>query len=221
MAKRSMSVSLNEVPISVAGALVGVLIGGWLTSRNQKRERQVKFFREQLGEFYGPMLAMRAEVLAKAELRLKIRDAAGAAWHELIKDARRGGGVGFSREVREGASPIFMEIIKYDDRQFAEEIIPVYREMVRRFVDKMHFSDVSTIGYLQELIDFVEIWNRWLAKSLPGEVVERLGHSEEKLLPFYCDVASHFVALQAEVKEAHRWWSRRKRSEPIKVAPSR
>jgi len=50
--------------------------------------------------------------------------------------------------------------------------------------------------------------------------VQRLGHSEEKLFPFYRDVASHFVALQAEMKEARRWWRRRKRSEPIKVVPS-
>lgn len=207
--------------ISATGTLVGVLVGGWLTSRNQKRERQTRFFREQIGEFYGPMLAMRAEVLAKSELRLKISGAAGAAWHGLVAEARRGGGIQLVREVREASFPIFEEIIKYNNRQFAEEIMPIYRKMAERFVEKMHFAEVSTIGYLEELIDFVEIWNRWLAESLPGEVVERLGHSEEKLFPFYRDVASQFVALQTEVKEARRWWRRRERAEPIKVLPSR
>jgi hypothetical protein len=207
--------------ISATGTLVGVLVGGWLTSRNQKRERQIRFFREQLGEFYGPMLAMRAEVLAKAELRLKISGAAGAAWQELIGNARRGGAVEQIQELREASFPMFEEIVKYNNRQFAEEIMPSYRMMVRRFAEKMHFAEVSTVGYLEELIDFVEIWNRWLAESLPSEVVARLGHSEKKLYPFYRDVASHFVALQAEVKEARRWWRRWKRSEPIKVVPSR
>jgi hypothetical protein len=80
--------------ISSTGTLVDVLVGGWLTSHNQKRERQTSFFRQQLGEFYGPMLAMRAEVLAKSELRLKISGAAGAALQGLVADARRGGGIG-------------------------------------------------------------------------------------------------------------------------------
>ncbi len=40
--------------ITTASGLIGVVLGGWLTSRNQKRERQIRFFHEQLGEFYGP-----------------------------------------------------------------------------------------------------------------------------------------------------------------------
>ena len=204
--------------ISVAGSLFGVLVGGWLTSRVRTRERRIGFFREQLSQFYGPIFAMRAKVLAKAELRLKISGAAGAAWQELIRDAKRGGDLESIRAAREAASPVFMEIIKYNNRQFAEEIMPVYHDMVQRFVDKMHFSDVSTIGYLQELIDFVEIWDRWLLESLPSEVLERLEHSEDKLFPFYRDVALHFAVLQAEVKEARRWWPFRSRSEPISKA---
>jgi hypothetical protein len=207
--------------ITTASGLIGVVLGGWLTSRNQKRERQIRFFHEQLGEFYGPLLAMRAEVLAKAELRLKISGAAAAEWHQLIGDARRGGGIDLVREVREASSPVFQEIIKYNNRQFAEEIMPIYRKMVQRFLDKIQFSDASTRGYLQELIYFVEIWDRWLTESIPAEVVERLGHSEEKLFPFYRDVASNFSALQAQVKEAHQPSRRRGPSEPVKVVPSR
>ena len=207
--------------ITTASGLIGVLLGGWLTSRNQKRERKISRFREQLGEFYGPMLAMRAEVLAKAELRLKISDAAAAEWHHLIGDAQQAGGRDMTLEVRKANFPVFEEIIKHNNRQFAEEIMPLYRKMVQCFLDKMQFAEVSTLGYLEELIVFVEIWNRWLADSIPGEVVERLGHSEEKLFPFYQDVASNFSALQAKVKEASESSRRRGRSGPVKVVPSR
>ena len=117
--------------------------------------------------------------------------------------------------------PIFEEIIKCDNRQFAEEIMPLYRKMVELFVGKMHFAEVSTMAHIEALIDFVEIWNRWLAKSLPAKVVERLGQSEEKLFPFYRDVASHFLALQAKVKEGRSWWRLGERSVPVKVVPSR
>ena len=203
--------------ITTTGTLIAVLLGGWLTSHNQKRERQSRFFREQLGEFYGPMLAMRAEVLAKSELRSRISGAAHAEWQQLIGHARRSGSV---EGIGETDFTIFEEIIKFNDRQFAEDIMPIYNKMVQRFINNMHFAEVSTIAYLDELIEFVEIWNRWFAQSLPADIVQRLGHSEEKLFPFYRDVASHFVALQAKVKDVHRWWHRIRGFERIKVVPS-
>ncbi len=166
------------------------------------------------------MLAMRAEVLAKAELRLKIGDAANAAWQELIEETRQEDGPQSIGEMRKASWPIFGEIIKYDNRQLAEEIIPIYRRMVQRLMEKMHLAEFSTISYLQELIDFVEIWNRWLAESLPAEIVDRLGHSEENLYPFYGDVALHFAELQMELKEVRRWLPSRKHPTPIKVVPS-
>jgi hypothetical protein len=207
--------------ISAAAALGGVFVGGWLTSRNQKRERQIRFHREQLGEFYGPMFAIRAESLAKSELRSKISGEADSVWRELIDDAMQGGGVEGIERARRVSFRTFEAIIEYNNRQLAEEIIPSYREMLRLFVEKMYLAEVSTITHLEDLVEFVEIWNRWLAESLPGEVVERLGHSEEKLHPFYCDVASHFVRLQAEVKESARWWRFSERPEPPKVVPLR
>ena len=58
--------------IAAASGLIGVVVGGCVTAHNQKRERQQRRIGEQLGEFYGPMLALREQVLAKSELRLKI-----------------------------------------------------------------------------------------------------------------------------------------------------
>jgi len=165
------------------------------------------------------MFAIRAKSLAKSEQRLKISGTADAAWRELVDDERERRGIEGIERARRVSFPMFEEIIEYDNRQFLEEILPSYREMLRLFVEKMYLAEVSTIVHLEELIGFVEIWDRWLAKSLPSEVVKRLGHSEERLFPFYRDVATHFASLQEEVKESRRWWRRRRAPEPMKVTP--
>lgn len=50
-------------------------------------------------------------------------------------------------------------------------------------------------------MEFVEIWDRFLADALPGEVVTKLGHAEEKLHVFYDHLERKLSALQAEVKD--------------------
>jgi hypothetical protein len=199
--------------MTAISGLLGVLVGGWLTARNQKRERQIKFLRETLTEFYGPMLAMQQQVLAKAELREKIDSAASSAWARLVESKPKGTPLGADFEP-------FNKIFEENNRQLAEEIFPVYRKMVQGFMDKLHFADVSTIAYLQDLIGFVEIWDRYIRKSIPVQVIPLLQHSSESVLkPLYRDLASHFLALQAELNERHSWWRRREVSATIKVEP--
>jgi len=213
--------SILTVSASAVSGVIGGLIGGLFTARNQKRERQLRFFREQLGGLYGPLLAMRLQTLSQAELKLKISGAAAAEWARQIAEASPDG-VERIREIRGERFPLFQKIIEYNNRQFAQEIMPVYRKMVEHLLGNIHLAEGSTLGCLEELVAFVEIWDRWLAESLPTEVVESLGHSEEKLYPFYDDVASQFAILQGEMKERSRWWRRRRKSrEPIKVLPSR
>jgi hypothetical protein len=59
--------------VSALSALVGVSIGGWITTRNQKIDRRYHHLQEQLG-FYGTMLGMRKEIRAKSEVRKRIQD---------------------------------------------------------------------------------------------------------------------------------------------------
>jgi hypothetical protein len=202
--------------IPAAFGLVGVALGGYISAYNQKRERERRRRSDQLGEFYGPMLALRADVLAKSELRVKISGAASAAWWALMEDAGKGG-VEHRREVREQRFPLFEKIIEYNNRELAEDILPTYRKMVELFRSKMHFAEFSTIEHFATLLEFVEIWNRWLDKSLPSEVLEQLNHSENKLYPFYEDLADTFVCMQQRLGEKRRWW----RCAPaVKVLPS-
>ena len=53
--------------------LLGVLLGGLITSQNAKNERVNRRHREQL-DFYGAMHGMQQNIRAKSETRLKLRD---------------------------------------------------------------------------------------------------------------------------------------------------
>jgi len=61
MAEHLLSQILAPVIAAVSG-LGGVLIGGHITSQNQKVERQQRFIRDQLTEFYAPLLGLHERI---------------------------------------------------------------------------------------------------------------------------------------------------------------
>ncbi len=185
--------------IAAVAGLIGVGLGGWIANSSERGKRRHAVVREQLERFYSPMLGMRARVLAKTETRAQISDAAGSAWRELMQDAGsdRRAKIDISREH----SPDFEKIIEENNRQLVEEIVPIYRQMVDHFSSHMWLADPSTRAYFGDLVFFVEIWDRWLKGTLPQPVVEKLGHSEEKLRPFYSDLAAKLEALRRKLDE--------------------
>lgn len=74
MASDVFSVILAPV-IAAASALIGVAIGGLITSHNQKVERRQRFVRDQLTEFYAPLLGLRERVHAYGKIRVKVNNA--------------------------------------------------------------------------------------------------------------------------------------------------
>jgi hypothetical protein len=215
-----MPFEIEVAAIGGTSALFGVVVGGFITAYNQKHERRQRRISEQLAEFYSPMLALRAFVLAKSELRLKISGVADTAWRDLMENAREMG-IEHVKKTREERFPLFEEIIADNNRQLAEEIMPTYHRMLELFTSKMHFAELSTINHYAVLLEFVDIWDRWLDKSLPHEVVKGLNHSEQKLYPLYEDVAANFSQKQHALREksSWRWWWKPKAS--VKVLPSR
>ena len=146
------------------------------------------------------MLGIRERLRAKGEIRLKVRNAAGAVWPRLMAEAREGG-IEHLRETREQLSPKFGKIIEDDNRQLEDELIPLYQQMADLFTAKMHLAEPSTRQHFGALIEFVETWERWLRGALPGEVIERVGPNEENLIVFYADLGTNFERLQAALKE--------------------
>jgi hypothetical protein len=51
------------------------------------------------------------------------------------------------------------------------------------------------------LVEFIDVWDRWLAKTIPAEVLDELGHSEQSLHAFYADLAQNLDRLAKELQK--------------------
>jgi len=108
---------------------------------------------------------MRADIKAKSDLRLKVEAIAGDEWQ------RKFTGVGnpeAKKQIDEGAWPGYEKLKEYSDDQLSNDIVPMYRKMVEPFMSHMAYAEESTIAHYPAFVEFVEIWNRFLAKSFPG-----------------------------------------------------
>jgi hypothetical protein len=61
----------------------------------------------------------------------------------------------------------YRKIFEYDNRQLTVELIPLYRKMLDVFTEHYWLADSDTRAYYQEFLEFVEVWERFLAESLP------------------------------------------------------
>ncbi len=184
----TQSLELVRWAISIAvpalSGLVGVAVGAWLTGCRDREQRRLAYIEKQLKGFYSPMLGLRNEIRMLGGLRNRVQKTANAVWEGLCVQARNAGTNTLSALTERRGSE-FSKIIEYDNKKLREEVMPAFRQMAKLFRENLWLAEPDTRSHYESLIEFVEIWNMWLAKSIPGEVVERLNHSEEKLKPFY------------------------------------
>jgi hypothetical protein len=145
------------------------------------------------------MLGLRNEIRMRSELRERIHDTTDLVWRELCAEAResRGDALGQLSRTR---GPEFTAVIEYDNARFREEIFPAYRQMATIFRENYWLAGPNSRSFYQQLIEFVDIWERWLARSLPPEVISRLGHSETVLGGFYHDLEREHDTLRDRVQ---------------------
>jgi hypothetical protein len=181
--------------IAAASGLLGVVVGGWITDRNQRRERQHNRVREQLQGFYSPLYGMRVRIRAKEDVLLKVTEASEATFKKLVVPP-----AGALKDVHfkyaEGRVPDFAKVTDENSRQVSEEIMPLYRQMVEHFSANMGLAEPSTLEYFGTLLEFVETWDRWARNTLPPEVGATLCQSPERLQPFYQDLETQSARLR-------------------------
>ena len=115
-------------------------------------------------------------------------------------DSGRPRDIDYQRQIEEQRFPDFEKVIEENNRQLVEEIMPLYGQMVEHFAANMGLAKKSTLQYFGALVEFVEIWNRWLRDTLPPEALDFLGHSEDKLKPFYDDLYMNVESLRCELE---------------------
>ncbi len=200
--------------IPAGWGLVGVVAGSWVTGHHQRIERRNARIKEQLMEFYAPLRGMRADIKAKSDLRVKVEAIAGDKWQQnftVVDDPEA------KRQIDERVWPEYEKLKQYSDDQLISDIIPTYRKMVEHFMSHMGYAEESTIAHYPAFVEFVEIWNRFLARSLPRGVAERLSQAEKNLYPLYDDIETNAKHLSEKLKsepwlwqKAAAWWSNRR-----------
>ena len=154
-----------------------------------KIEKRLEFIEKQLKEFYSPILGRRKYIRAKSEFRLKVERISGRQWKE---NAQKG--------IQQSAESVSGEI-EYNNKQLEEEFLPLYREMLTIFRDNYWLAEPETRQFYNELVEYVEGWNRWKAKGVTAETMQEIGHSEEKLKPLYDELEKRVDILRFELSQ--------------------
>ena len=178
--------------ITGATGLLGVAIGASATLSGKKRSRKNKRIKQQLEEFYSPLLGIHKEIRAKSEVRKKLHFLAGATWPEEVKV--------HNRNVPKEIESKYDALVQFSDDQLKQEIVPRYVAMVELYMQKRWLAEDSTLKFDYILVEFVEIWKRFLQNTIPRSVLLSLDHSETKLTPFYDDLQKCFDDLIKQLK---------------------
>jgi len=171
--------AISLVVPAVAG-LVGVLIGAWLSSRRDQSQRRLAFVEKQLAAFYSPMQGLREEVASTSTIRSRIQENAERAWREVCAQIPKSDTAALARLTQERAQE-FNKIIEFDNDKLHKELLPTYRRMANLFRENYWLADRDTRLYYPAVLEFVEIWERWVAGTLPAEVWRKLDHTEDNL----------------------------------------
>lgn len=92
----------------------------------------------------------------------------------------------------------FVKSVDYHSQQLRDDLLPKYREMLALFTERYHLADADTRAFYSTFLEFVEVWNMWLAGALPSQVPKLIGHNEANLKPFY----DHLEAKMQELQDA-------------------
>jgi hypothetical protein len=182
--------------IGAAAAFFGQVLSHRHQHRLAEEDWKRRYREKQLSELYSPLAAYQQRILAKLQLQKKISKAANASWQEICKgyaDAKQ-----IFEDHEEKYKP-FKRIIEYNNRQFEQELFPLYRKMLDLFTEKYWLAAPDTRSHYRGFLEYVEIWERWLAESLPGEVAERLEHEGSAIEPFHRHVEDKLNDLQGTV----------------------
>jgi hypothetical protein len=172
------------VAVPALAALAGVFLGAWMSNRRDQSQRRVAFIERQLREFYGPLLSIRTEIRTLSELRVRIESACDAVWQRLTSEVETAGHEALVK-LKADRWPSFEAVTTYDNEQLRSRLVPSYRKMLDLFRDNLWLAEPSTRSHFSKLAEFVEIWERHLAGTVPKEVPKELGHAEANLDAFY------------------------------------
>jgi len=111
-----------------------------------------------------------------------------------------------SKQIADEGSPTFDSdelMIRSHHRVPQQAVLrrahPQYRQMLGLFTERYHFADAETREFYPLFLEYVEVWNMWLAESISAEVVKAIDHRDENVKPFYEHLERKMQQLQDEI----------------------
>jgi hypothetical protein len=170
-----------------AVAIIGTV---WLTWHVYKQKQKYYFAERQLNEFYSPMLALRLQIKALSDLRVKIENKANQAWQEKCSKAGN----------QEVDSAPYEEIVDYHNLEYKTTIRALYRAMQKLFLDNIWLAEPETLEFLNKFVQYNETQDRILTHKLPSEVYRLVEVKEETLEDFYNHLKTMTERLKKKMK---------------------
>jgi hypothetical protein len=182
--------------------LGGVLAGLWWARRNELKKQRLEYAKQQLSEFYSPILSLRQHILSLSSLRKRLGEVADAVY---LSDNR-------GLHTREETAQALNGMTEFDNQQFRDVLLPMYKEMQKIFREKYWLATTEVQEHFYKLIEYIELWQRNLDKTIPGPVIAAMEVAEKKLHPLYQALEIEFQKRQRMLEAADTdadnpdWW---------------
>ena len=192
------SIAVTAV-VSVVAALGGVALGATLAASRDKAGRKHRLIERQLAELYSPLLGLRNAIRVASEFRQRIHREQKGIHAKRLENARERNDPDELMRVSEGNRPMTERLIAYDSRQLREQLLPWYKEMLRIYRENLWLAEPETRHHFEELMRFIDLWDRFLASSFEPGVLDVVRHDERDLEPLYDHIEKRHGELIAEL----------------------
>ena len=191
MADVPATVLITVAAITASAGIAGVIVGGFLNRWNDRRKARLEHAKQQLSEFYSPVLSLRRHIRALSELRATISDVASTVYLSGERQAR----------PRQETASALNGLTQFDNEQMKGVLLPMYREIMTIFREKYWLADTEVQEHYGKLVEYVELWQRNFDKTIPGDIVVEMRVEEKKLQVLYDALENRFRRLQRMLEQ--------------------
>ena len=153
-------------------------------------QKEFEFIEHQLKVFYSPILGFSSKIKAKSEFRVNLSKAADEAWKELCVEHRETEGT-----HKKDFEP-YRKIIDYNNKQWNEELFPLYEEILEIFTKNYWLAEESTKQYYVDLCNIVDVWQRHLDSSIPHDVLNKIENGYDRIQQFFEHMEEEVIKLK-------------------------
>ncbi|MEW5883241.1 MAG: hypothetical protein AB1725_03330 [Armatimonadota bacterium] len=187
--------------ITLFSGIAGVIVGYVLTSRLEKRKRQLAFVQQRLDKLYSPLVALRTEIRTLSSLREVTYGVYSEKWADLIAKWRGHELAEGFQSDSESFSKSHKEAIEYYNAQLKYRLLPAYARMNDVIRQNLWLADERLRSEWPKLIEFIELWHFGLAIQMPLEIAKEVAATEGELEPLYEVMESTMEELRRQMEK--------------------